>query len=72
MARSAGQITVECPGCGRCFSDWAPSAGEVDFDPELGDPGYVSSFSACTCPNCGRQVFVGGPLPPEHESRRCC
>jgi hypothetical protein len=71
MARPVGEITVECPGCGRCFTDWTPVV-EVDFDPDLGDPGFVSSTAACTCPQCGHQVLIGGPLPPEHESRRCC
>lgn len=72
MARSPGQITLECPRCGRCFADWAPIADEVDFDPELGDPGFVTAEAERSCPDCGCQVPVGGPLPPEHESRRCC
>jgi predicted metal-binding protein len=72
MARSAAEITLECPGCGSCFVAWAEPAGEVDFDPELGDPGFVSAISVAVCPDCGTQVPIGGPLPPEHQSRRCC
>jgi hypothetical protein len=72
MSRSADEITLECPGCGRCFVEWVETSRPLDFDPELGDPGFVSAVAVCSCPGCGYQVPIGGPLPPEHESRRCC
>jgi hypothetical protein len=74
MARPVEQITVECPGCGCCFVDWTSPAAvelEVACDPQLADPGFVRSAAMATCPQCGRSVCLGGPLPPEQAHWRC-
>ena len=63
MARSAERLTAECPRCGQVFETWALGAPDLDFDPELGDPGWVSAASAATCPHCGDTSCCSGSLP---------
>jgi endogenous inhibitor of DNA gyrase (YacG/DUF329 family) len=60
---SAGQqITVECPRCGTTFSVWPQDAPVLDFDPQLGDPGWIRSHAEATCPECGKSACCGGLL----------
>ena len=64
---SAGeQITMECPRCGATFDVWPQSAPVLDFDPALGDPGWLASHAAATCPECGESACCGGLLQDEH------
>ncbi len=69
MARSAERLTVECPKCGQVFETWALGAPDLDFDPDLGDPGWVSAASAATCPHCGGTSCCSG-LAAEREAWR--
>ncbi len=48
------RIMVECPRCGEAFEVWPQSAPVLELDPELGDPGWVASHAAATCPACGK------------------
>jgi endogenous inhibitor of DNA gyrase (YacG/DUF329 family) len=60
---SAGeQITVECPRCGATYEVWPRNEPVLDFDPQLGDPGWVASHAAATCPECGKSSCCGGLL----------
>ena len=56
------QITVECPRCGATYEVWPQSAPVLDFDPALGDPGWVASHAAVTCPECGKSSCCGALL----------
>jgi hypothetical protein len=69
MAGPAERITVECPGCGRMFDTWAMGTPDLDCDPELGDPGWVSAASEATCPHCGCTSCCSG-LAAEREAWR--
>jgi hypothetical protein len=69
MARSAERLTVECPRCGQVFETWALGTPELDCDPELGDPGWVSAAAAATCPHCGGTSCCSG-LAAEREAWR--
>ena len=69
MARSAERLTAECPQCGKVFETWALGAPDLDCDPELGDPGWVSAASAATCPHCGDTSCCSG-LAAEREAWR--
>jgi endogenous inhibitor of DNA gyrase (YacG/DUF329 family) len=54
------QITVECPRCGATYAVWPQNEPVLDLDPELGDPGWVASHAATTCPECGKTSCCGG------------
>ena len=43
MPRSAERLTVECSKCGQVFETWALGTPDLDCDPELGDPGWISA-----------------------------
>ena len=60
MARAAERLTVECPRCGQAFDTWALGTPDLDCDPELADPGWVSAASAVTCPHCGGTSCCSG------------
>jgi hypothetical protein len=66
-SRSSEQITVECPGCGRCYSAWTHGAADVDFDPAIGDPGYLRGVCTTVCPHCGYADCLGGGTTAERE-----
>lgn len=66
---AAERLTVECPKCGKVFETWALGAPDLDFDPDLGDPGWVSAASAATCPHCGGTSCCSG-LAAEREAWR--
>ena len=68
MARSAERLTAECPKCGQVFETWAMGAPELDCDPELGDPGWVSAASAATAALRRDLVLLG--LAAEREAWR--
>jgi endogenous inhibitor of DNA gyrase (YacG/DUF329 family) len=64
------RVTVECPGCGRCF-DAGPRAAfasglELDVDPELADPAFLSAAAGAPCPHCGHVACCAAlaPTPP--------
>lgn len=59
MTGPVEQIRVECPGCGRCYEDWTGGSGNLELDPELGDPGYVASCCTADCPHCGCSAHLG-------------
>jgi endogenous inhibitor of DNA gyrase (YacG/DUF329 family) len=56
------RITVECPRCGATYDVWPQSAPVLALDPELGDPGWIQSHAAATCPECGKSSCCGGLL----------
>jgi len=58
MAKSES-ITVECPKCGDHFQDWWRPCANLEFDPELGDPGYLDCAAIATCPHCGETIRLG-------------
>ena len=66
-SRSSEQITVECPGCGRCYGAWTSGAADVDFDPAIGDPGYLRGVCTTVCPHCGYADCLGGGATAERE-----
>jgi hypothetical protein len=69
MARAAERLTVECPRCGQAFDTWAMGMPELDFDPAVADPGWVSAAAAATCPHCGATACCSG-LAAEREAWR--
>jgi hypothetical protein len=69
MSAPAERITVECPRCGNVFETWALGTPDLDSDPELGDPGWVSAASEATCPHCGATSCCSG-LAAEREAWR--
>jgi endogenous inhibitor of DNA gyrase (YacG/DUF329 family) len=69
MARAAERLTVECPHCGQTFDTWAMGTPELDFDPAVADPGFLSAASAATCPHCGDTSCCSG-LAAEREAWR--
>ena len=58
-----------CPKCGKVFETWELGTPDLDFDPEHGDPGWVSAASAATCPHCGGTSCCSG-LAAEREAWR--
>jgi endogenous inhibitor of DNA gyrase (YacG/DUF329 family) len=69
MAAPAERITVECPRCGQVFETWALGTPDLDCDPELADPGWMSAASEATCPHCGATSCCSG-LAAEREAWR--
>jgi hypothetical protein len=62
------RITMECPRCGATYEVWPQCAPVLDLDPQLGDPGWVASHVAATCPECGASACCGTLLAHEaHE-----
>jgi len=57
---------MECPRCGATFEVWPQSAPVLGFDPALGDPGWVASHAAATCPECGKSACCGSLLRDEN------
>jgi endogenous inhibitor of DNA gyrase (YacG/DUF329 family) len=66
---SADRLTVECARCGEVFETWALGTPDLDCDPALGDPGWISAASAVTCPKCGSTSCSSG-LAAEREAWR--
>ncbi len=66
-SHSSEQITVECPRCGRCYRAWTHGSADVDFDPALGDPGWMRAACTTTCPYCGAGDCHGPGAQPERS-----
>ena len=57
MTQPIEDVEVECPKCGRVYTDWIRRSINARLDPDLaGDPEYLRQASTATCPDCGTVV----------------
>jgi hypothetical protein len=69
MSAPAERLMVECSRCGQVFETWALGTPDLDCDPALADPGWISAAAEATCPHCGCTSCSPG-LAAEREAWR--